>query len=78
MTPLERAVDAVENMLGVNDELCATPEEVARAVIEAIREPSSEMTHAAQGESHVAGDCEVDYHGIWASMIDQLLAEGGK
>ena len=47
-----------------------------RAVLAAIREPSSAMTHAAQSESHVAGDCEVDYHGIWASMIDAMLEEG--
>jgi hypothetical protein len=100
MTPLERAVAAIEaeierqhvptlpkrwdedtdqeeaGVLHLDGRVQLDP--LARAVIEAIREPSSEMTHAAQGESHVAGDCEVDYHGIWASMIDQLLAEGGK
>ncbi|MGE7204906.1 hypothetical protein ACQKJZ_04415 [Sphingomonas sp. NPDC019816] len=60
----------------IPDEGPMKPERIARAVIEAIREPSSPMTHAAQSESHVAGNCEVDYHGIWASMIDALLEEG--
>lgn len=50
--------------------------DLVKTVISAIREPNSTMTHAAQSESHVAGGCEVDYHGIWASMIDALLKEG--
>jgi hypothetical protein len=84
MTPLERAARALYKQIGTDfdpfneGEDAKWPEFVGevRAVIEALREPSSLMTHAAQGESHVAGDCEVDYHGIWASMIDALLAEG--
>lgn len=50
-------------------------QDIARAILEAIREPSSHMTHAAQSESHVAGEAEVDCHGIWASMIDAALSE---
>lgn len=84
MTPLERAARAlIDNYPLDSGESPLTWQEVlsvARAVIEAIRDPSSPMTHAAQSESHVAGDCEgdceVDYHGIWASMIDALLEEG--
>lgn len=86
MTPLERAARAlfeyepgpygdcvewaIEQDFGWRDQVDAV-----KLVLTAIREPSSAMTRAAQAESHVAGDCEVDYHGIWASMIDAALAE---
>lgn len=91
MTPLERAAQAACKAAGyawqtAHDRMMANPDDfpideewmaATRAILEAIREPSSAMTHAAQSESHVAGDCEVDYHGIWASMIDAALSDLG-
>lgn len=66
MTPLERAARAVETMLGVNGELCATPEDIARAVLTAIREPDKAMIEAG-GEQVL--DTEVGA-GQYASIAD--------
>lgn len=66
MTPLERAARAVDGLIGVGDQLCATPEEVARAVLTAIREPDEAMTEAG-GEQVL--DTEVGA-GQYASIAD--------
>jgi hypothetical protein len=75
MTPIERAARALT--LYVPEPIA---EEAARAVIEAIREPSEAMETAGYGNSK--GD--PDYTGIvdnprpddaWRDMIDELLKE---
>lgn len=71
MTPLERAARAIDDLLGIDGQLCATPTEVARAVITAISEPSEGMVHAGSR----GGDWPHSKES-WHAMIDALLAEG--
>ncbi len=67
MTPLERAARAAAREMVIPDEGRMKPERVARAVIEAIREPSEAMLLAgAVSSASVA----------WEDMIDALLEEG--
>lgn len=92
MTPLDRAIAAINNTASVQDvagdqqgvvgarplHVVTNPEEVARAVLQAIREPSSEMC----GEAHdtllyaVKGE-EMDVaRAVWGRMMDAALEEG--
>jgi len=70
MTPLERAVAAIENMTGWDAD--GEPHiDIVRAVIGAVREPSDAMAEAAD-------DLGPDKTGAqyWPAMIDALLEEG--
>lgn len=84
MTPLERAARALTihylEEMGMHSELLgehadrAWPSRVnaARAVIEAIREPSDDQVFAAGDKAKEVG--AGDHVAIWQAMIDQLLA----
>lgn len=85
MTPLERAARALAQSLHerhpgdcfpwemMHDEEKANMLKDARAVLEAIREPSEGMQTAGYGECHHPND--IPEH-IWQAMIDAALAEG--
>lgn len=79
MTPLERAARAVDGLIGVGDQLCATPEEVARAVLTAIREPSSDMLGDVHDTLlyHISGQELDTARLVWDRFIEVLL-EGGE
>lgn len=79
MTPLERAARAIYKLgdngpytLAEEDEQWHHHVDTARAVLEAIREPSEGMVDAAQ----VAHGPEATYRTAWRGMIDAALAEG--
>lgn len=85
MTPLERAIAALNNTARVQDVsgdqmgvlgasplyVVTNPEEVARAVIAAIRDPSSVMIAAGHPAAEDSGST-----GCWFAMIDAMLEEG--
>ncbi len=88
MTPLARARNAVLNIRLGGLELASNPspelraalpaideaDQIARAVLTAIREPSEGMQVAGYGECHHPKD--IPEH-IWQAMIDAALSEGG-
>ena len=82
MTPLDRAVNAVERLLGVNDELCGTPEDIVRAVLMAIRDIDLQTENDAEINMLVRGvtvlpafDAPMpsDALDCWQAMIDAAL-----
>lgn len=82
MTPLERAAKAIDDLLGVDGQLDATPEEAARAVLEAIREPSEVMVAGAGINApeeivfYDRADVQAHLSRAWQAMIDAALEEG--
>lgn len=86
MTPLERAARAVREQIAFEQDEDDGDRfmvegglrgheffnEIARALIEAIREPSEAMIKAAWSEASEGGDPPE----IYAAMIDALLKEG--
>lgn len=85
MTPLDRAIAIINNtarieniagdQLGVAEPeplyVVTNPAEVARAVLEAIREPSEAMVEAIPDDRNTPIYAE----DIWQAMIDAALAE---
>lgn len=72
MTPLERAAAVLEREVGSHCANCETPipyepRDLARAVLQAIREPSGDLLECIHGRSTVTD---------WKAMIDAALEEG--
>lgn len=67
MTPIERAVEAVDNYIG---DLGAS-REIVTDVLQALREPSEAMV--IDGQQYANGS---SVRAIWQAMIDAALGEG--
>lgn len=76
---IKRAARAVEQLIGSHCENCETPipsdpHEIARAVLQAIREPSEAMKIAGHGEEAPSRQVS-KVPNIWQAMIDAALAD---
>lgn len=71
MTPLERAARAIRDFDDPGSELAY---QYARAVIEAIREPSEAMLVEAYAAPHKPHEC-TDHKDVYQAMIDTALDE---
>lgn len=67
MTPIERAVDAVDNYIG---DMQAS-REIVEDVLQALREPSDVMVEAGRWPGIADGPIA-----CWQAMIDAALGEG--
>ncbi|KPH66864.1 hypothetical protein [Novosphingobium sp. ST904] len=83
MNMLERAARALANCQhgpdcweGLDDDLQVQLIEEARAVIEAVREPSEEMSRAGEkllSDERMHSISHIDMHDSWVVMVDALL-----
>lgn len=77
MTPIERAVAAIDGMLGWGAD-GEPPLEIVRAVVAAIREPSEHMVRAGEDVLTYSPDNIIRNQAdkVWCGMIDAILEEG--
>lgn len=81
-SPLERAANAIEHeFVELADpdgpiSSCGIAKRVARAVLEAIREPSEAMLDAGEENGQVPYEPGIFVREAWQAMIDAALEEG--
>jgi hypothetical protein len=78
MTPIEKAAQAVvdytKQRMPPSDSI-VTCEGIARAVLQALREPSEGMIEAGRETECVHGDMNCGCDVSWSAMIDAALSE---
>jgi hypothetical protein len=83
MTPMQRAEEAVAVAIEAHCPSCGVqlpgdPKDIARAVLQAIREPSGQMIMTGIAERHeqpVPEAWSLATENIWRAMIDAALSE---
>lgn len=69
---IERVGNAIQHQMGLDDNM---PEDLARAAIQAMREPTQEMVTAGEDYTDFVYSQEGDFLKGWQAAIDAALGE---